>query len=111
LLYVTSEEDGAVVVIDIDKHKLVKSVKVGPRPRSIAFLTDGSRAYVPSDNGATLTVMDTARLRPMATLKLGGGMKPMGTVMPRRKTSLRDHRSEQDGALRRHRHQQGRGLG
>ena len=40
-------------VIDLAAHKVLKAVKVGPRPRSVAFLPDGSRAYVPSENGGT----------------------------------------------------------
>jgi YVTN family beta-propeller protein len=62
-VWVTSEEDGAVFVIDLATHKVVTSVPVGPRPRSIAFLPDGSKAYVPSENGATVTVVDTKRLK------------------------------------------------
>jgi YVTN family beta-propeller protein len=46
-----------------------------------AFLPDGSRAYVPSENGATLTVIDVKRLRPLRTIKLAEGMRPMGTAV------------------------------
>jgi YVTN family beta-propeller protein len=56
-------------------------VKVGPRPRSIAFLPDGSRAYVPAENGAALTLIDAKRLSPLKTIDLGKGMRPMGTKM------------------------------
>jgi len=56
-------------------------VKVGPRPRSIAFTPDGARAYVPSENGATLTQIDVKRLVPSKTIDLGKGMRPMGTRM------------------------------
>ena len=80
-VWVTSEDDGAVFVIDLPTHKVVASVPVGPRPRSIAFLPDGSMAYVPSENGATVTVVDAKRLKPVKTIKLGDGMRPMGTAM------------------------------
>ena len=53
---------------------------MGPRPRSVAFLPDGSRAYVPSENGGTLSVVDTNRLVVVKTINLGTGMRPMGTV-------------------------------
>jgi len=72
--------DGAVYVIDLAAHKVLKSVKTGPRPRSIVFLPDGSKAYVPSENGATLTVIDVPKLRVRKTIKLAEGMRPMGTV-------------------------------
>jgi YVTN family beta-propeller protein len=39
---VTSEADGAVFVADLGTKKVAKSVKVGPRPRSIAFTPDGA---------------------------------------------------------------------
>ena len=80
-VYVTSEEDGAVFVVDVAAKKVVKSIKVGPRPRSIAFLPDGSRAYVPSENGGTLSLIDTKRMATIKTIKLGDGIRPMGTVM------------------------------
>jgi YVTN family beta-propeller protein len=80
-VWVTSEGDGAVFVIDLAAHKVAKAVKVGPRPRSIAFLPDGSRAYVPAENGASLTLIDAKRLSPLKTIDLGKGMRPMGTKM------------------------------
>jgi YVTN family beta-propeller protein len=36
---------------------------------------------VPSENDGTLTVIDTAKLTVLNTIKLGDGMRPMGTVM------------------------------
>ena len=58
--------------------KVVKPIKVGPRPRSIAFLPDGSRAYVPSENGGTLSLIDTKKMATIKTIKLADGMRPMG---------------------------------
>jgi YVTN family beta-propeller protein len=78
---VTSEGVGAVFVIDLASNTVVKRVAVGPRPRSVAFTPDGARAYVPSENGGTLTVIDAKRLAPVKTIHLGDGMRPMGTVM------------------------------
>ena len=77
-MWVTSEADGAVFVADLAAKKIVKPVKVGPRPRSIAFTPDGARAYVPSENGATLTEIDVKKLAPTKTIDLGKGMRPMG---------------------------------
>jgi DNA-binding beta-propeller fold protein YncE len=94
-----SEADGAVFVADLDAKKIVKPVKVGPRPRSVAFTPDGTRAYVPSENGATLTKIDVKKLAPSKTIDLGKGMRPMGLRMSADgKTPLRQHRSQQDGA-------------
>jgi YVTN family beta-propeller protein len=38
---------------------------------------------VPSENGATLSVIDTKRMATIKTIKLADGMRPMGTVMAR----------------------------
>ena len=82
-VWVTSEEDGTAVVSSICLQRKVGEGRcpVGPRPRSVAFLPDGSRAYVPSENGATLAVVDTAR----------------------RSASSQDHRSRQRDASDGHR--------
>jgi YVTN family beta-propeller protein len=50
-VYVTSEEDNQVAVIDTASGKLIKMLEVGARPRTIAFLPDSSRAYVTAENG------------------------------------------------------------
>jgi len=76
-VWVTSEQDGAVYVTDVPAQKVLKAIAVGPRPRSIAFLKDGSRAYVPAENGASLTLIDAIHLRPLQTIDLGKGMRPM----------------------------------
>jgi YVTN family beta-propeller protein len=79
LVFVTAEADNAVYAVDPER-KSVKSVRVGPRPRSIAFLPDASRAYVTSENGASVAVVDTKRLAVIKTIDLGKGMRPMGAV-------------------------------
>ena len=49
----------------------MKSVKVGDRPRGIAFLPDGSRAYVAAENADTVNVFDTANHDVIARIKAG----------------------------------------
>ena len=46
----TSEDAGAVFVVDPAAERVLASIEVGPRPRSIAFLPDGSKAYVTNEN-------------------------------------------------------------
>ena len=61
LVYVTSENTGTVSVIDVATSKLLHTIKVGHRPRSVAFMPDGSRAYVPAENDGAVTLVDTAK--------------------------------------------------
>src|SRR6185312_6933673 len=86
-VYVTSEEDNEVFAIDTTSLKVVGRMKTGPRPRSIAFTTDGTAAFVTSENGASLTVLDTAKHAPAGTIvfpKVEGrpaAPRPMGAVL------------------------------
>ena len=44
LIYSTAEADGTVSVIDVEGRKLIKTFKVGRRPRNVVFLPDGLHA-------------------------------------------------------------------
>ena len=68
-------------VVDIRQGKLIKVLPSGPDPEQVAVSQDGSRAYVPSENGATLSVIDTAKLAVTKTIALGTVMRAMGTAM------------------------------
>jgi YVTN family beta-propeller protein len=46
LAYVSDEENGQVVVVDIDAARVVKSIAVGKRPRGLKLSRDGQRLYV-----------------------------------------------------------------
>jgi len=80
-VYVTSENDGAVSIVDTAGAKVVKTIKVGRRPRSVAFLPDGSRAFVTNENDGTVSVIDAIRQEPLSTILLGDGVKPMGLAI------------------------------
>jgi PQQ-dependent catabolism-associated beta-propeller protein len=80
-VYVTCEEKGDVFVIAPDEQRVKANVNVGGRPRSVAFGSDGTRAYVVSENTGTITVLDTAAAKIMAKIQLPEGSLPMGTVM------------------------------
>ena len=104
-VYVTSEEDNEVFVIDPLTSKLVAQVKTSPRPRSVGFLPDGSRAYVTSETGNAIDVLDTRRYRVLTTIKLAHDLlRPMGIVVapggqhlyvrPRTRQERRHHRHQ-----------------
>ena len=40
---------------------MANSIRVGPRVRGIAFLPDGSRAYVAAEQDSEVVVIDVAR--------------------------------------------------
>lgn len=47
----------------------------------MAFSADGARAFVPSENGFTLAVVDTKTLTVTKTVPLGDVMRAMGVVL------------------------------
>src|SRR5690606_14969565 len=55
---------------------------IGGRPRSVAFLPDGSRAYVPSEGNASVTVIDTVAHRVVSTIPIqGASVLPMHALV------------------------------
>src|SRR5260221_669370 len=74
LIFVTSEDEATVTVVDVAAASEVKKIKVGLRPRGVAFLPDGSRAYVTNENGASLSVIDVAKLEGKSTIPLGDAL-------------------------------------
>jgi YVTN family beta-propeller protein len=72
-----------VTVIDLMARKKVKTFKVGRRPRSVAFLPNGTRAYVTNENDGFVTLVDAVKHEKMQTIKLGepGVVKPMHVIV------------------------------
>ena len=60
----------------------MKTVKVGTRPRSTAFLPDGSRAFVPGEADRSIRVINTATHTVLQTVRVPGGetLLPMDIV-------------------------------
>jgi YVTN family beta-propeller protein len=63
--------------------KAIKSFKVGRRPRSIAFLPDSSKAYIPAENDGTVLLVDSVAHRVIRPIELGepGVVKPMAVLL------------------------------
>ena len=82
-VYITSEDMGTISVLDVDAAKMVKTFKVGRRPRNIVFTPNGSRAYVNAENDGAVVVIDTAKIEAVQTIVLGepGVIKPMGLLL------------------------------
>ncbi len=52
-----------ISVLDPVAGKIIKTFKVGHRPRSVAFLPDGSRAYVNAENDGDVVIVDARSRR------------------------------------------------
>ena len=61
-LFVSSEKDHAVSVLDGDSYALVKQIRTAARPRHLQFTPDRSRIYVACGDGDAIDVIDVARL-------------------------------------------------
>jgi YVTN family beta-propeller protein len=79
---VTCETQGEVFFLDPTGIPLGR-VMVPGRPRSVAFLPDGSRAYVPAESHGTLSTIDVPHRQPAGIIALPPGSRPMGTAMAR----------------------------
>ncbi len=64
LAYITNEKDNTVSVIDIKKKKVIKTVKVGQRPRGIIMSKDGKLVLICASDD------DRVEVREAETLKL-----------------------------------------
>jgi YVTN family beta-propeller protein len=86
LVYVTSETDNKVTVVDPRAAKAVANIPTGVRPRGIVFSRDGSRAFVSDEADATVTVIDTASKSAIGRVQLpaagtGTPPRPMGLAL------------------------------
>jgi YVTN family beta-propeller protein len=82
IAYVTSEADGQVYAIDTKALRVAAKIPVGPRPRSIVFSADGKRAYVSSENGAEVAILDAQAHTRLRSVKLTSpGARPMGLAL------------------------------
>jgi YVTN family beta-propeller protein len=72
-IYVTCVFDDSVRVIDLDVGKVVRSADAGEKPGHLALTDDGSRAYICRPFGETVSVLDTASLEIVHTIKVDKG--------------------------------------
>jgi YVTN family beta-propeller protein len=82
-VYVTSEANDRVDVIDVEKREAVTSIPTGKRPRSVVFSSDGDRAYVSSELDAKVEVIDAKQHSHLASVEIVGTPKalPMGIAL------------------------------
>jgi YVTN family beta-propeller protein len=78
-LYVVAEEGNALLVVDTEKNKVIKEIKVGVRPHSVVVSRDGKTAYVSNQWSDNVSVIDLEKYIVTDTLKTGGG--PAGLIL------------------------------
>jgi YVTN family beta-propeller protein len=78
-LYVVAEEGNALLVVNTEKEKVTKEIKVGVRPHSVVVSRDGKTAYVSNQWSDNVSVIDLERYIVKDTLRTGGG--PAGLTL------------------------------
>src|SRR5258708_19604923 len=71
IAYVSNEKSNTVSVIDTDKWAVIKTIKVGQRPRGIEFTRDGKFVLVAVGDDDTIQMIDTATQQVVDTLPSG----------------------------------------
>ncbi|MDV3242918.1 MAG: beta-propeller fold lactonase family protein, partial [Methylocaldum sp.] len=70
-VFVTLEKDNALAVVDAAQGKLIKTVKIGKRPRGIVLSKDQRQLYVAASDDNTIQVIDTESLKVVGKLPSG----------------------------------------
>ncbi|HJZ39769.1 MAG TPA: hypothetical protein VJ203_05335 [Bacteroidales bacterium] len=78
-LYIVAEEEGALLVVDLKKSKVLHKIGVGKSPHSVILDKAGNRAYVSNQWSDNVSVIDLAENRITDTLKTGNG--PAGMAL------------------------------
>ena len=61
--YITNEKDNTVSVIDINKKKVIETVKVGQRPRGIIMSKDGKLVLICASDDDRVEVRDAETMK------------------------------------------------
>ena len=61
-IFVSSENDNAVTVLDGKTYAVVKTIPTGDRPRDMRLSTDGQKLFVIASNSERVDVIDIGKL-------------------------------------------------
>ena len=71
MAYVSNEKDNTVTVVDTDTKQVVKTIKVGQRPRGITISHDGKFVYLCASDDDNIEIIDTATAEIVGSLPSG----------------------------------------
>jgi len=72
-LYVVAEEGNAILVVNTQKKKVIRKIKVGDHPHSVVLSKDESKAYVSNQWSDNISVIDLSTQNVTDTLETGSG--------------------------------------
>lgn len=72
-------DNDSVTVFDAVTHARLAEINVGAHPRSLT-LTPAGEAWITAQDAAAITIIDTGKLNPKATIALPPGSQPFGIV-------------------------------
>jgi YVTN family beta-propeller protein len=78
-LYVVAQEGNALLVVDIEKEKILDKIAVGERPHSVVLKNDGKTAYVSNQWSDHIFEIDLSISEVVDTLYAGSG--PAGLAL------------------------------
>ena len=102
LAYVSNEKSNTVSVIDTSKWEVVRTIKVGQRPRGIAFTKDQKYVLVAVGDDDTIEMIDTKTNEIVDTLAVRSRSRSSSSRTDGQ-DSLRRQRERQHGDDHRHR--------
>ena len=87
--FVTDQYEGKVAVFDLATGSQITRIAVGDYPDGIQASFDGREVYVVNWESDTLSVLDVANLKVVATIEVGDSPRAFGTFLRRTPASDR----------------------
>jgi len=78
-LFIVAEENNSLLIVDTQKGKVTRKIKVGTRPHSVILDNDENFAYVSNQWSDFVSVIDLNKMSVTDTLKTGNG--PAGIAL------------------------------
>lgn len=82
-LWVALEGDDSVARVDLRTHTMTAKVQVGTRARNVLLGASGHALYVANESAGTLSLLEAATGKLLASSVPDGGARPMGLLLAR----------------------------